>query len=328
MLRRLFHSHGWGGAGMIWIPIVVVVVIIAVFVVIFRSSLTNVIAGGRLRPDTNTEQANIGTSTIIIGAWVVGFGLLGLIALVIWSFAQDKAGQETIGWQMLGTTALIAVASASVGALLGFIFGIPRTLDPASRVAVASAAVQAGPVASSQAALAANTNLERISDWLTTLLIGATLVQVGNVLTWVGSLGDKLKDGVTIQALTPIIVVYYFALAFLGTYLITRLYLTFALQQTLALLTGVAGPKIAVPSMPDGRVGAAYPATAVTASGGMAPLRWMAQRLPPGLGIDSGSGVISGTPTAAAAKDKYIIVVIDSAAPPNSDAETIEIEIH
>jgi hypothetical protein len=185
-------------------------------------------------------------------------------------------------------------------------------------------------VASSQAALAANTNLERISDWLTTLLIGATLVQSQNVVAWVGSLGERFKDGLTIQALVPIIVVYYFALAFLGTYLVTRLYLTLALQETLALLAGVStvGPKIRAPAtMPAGQAGATYPLTTIAAVGGTSPLKWTASRLPQGLTIDPVSGSISGTPTASSAKDKYTIAVIDSATPPNSDAAELEIEV-
>jgi hypothetical protein len=241
---------------------------------------------------------------------------------------QNKSFWDLLGWQTLATNALVGAASGAVGALLGFIFGIPRTLDPASRVAVANAAAQAGPVASSQAALAANTNLERVSDWLTTLLIGATLVQSQNVIAWVGSLGEKFKDGLTIQALVPLIVVYYFALAFLGTYLITRLYLTFALQQTLALLTGVTGvgPKIEATTMPDGQTNVLY-STTIRANGGTSPLKWTAPRLPQGLSLDPASGVISGTPTAVAKKDKYTIVVIDSATPPNSDAADVEIEV-
>jgi hypothetical protein len=92
--------------------------------------------------------------------------------------------------------------------------------------------------------MAANTNLERISDWLTTLLIGAALVQIKDIAAWVGALGRELvKTGaIANDALVPVIVILFFSLSFLGVYLITRLYLTSAFMQTLAMLTGTAAP--------------------------------------------------------------------------------------
>ena len=54
----------------------------------------------------------------------------------------------------------------------------------------------------------------------------------------------------------------------------------------------ISGPA----SLPAGVVGAAYPATAISASGGSGIYTWAAIGLPLGLSIGSGTGVISGTP--------------------------------
>jgi hypothetical protein len=107
---------------------------------------------------------------------------------------------------------------------------------------VATATSQGGSGAASTALMAANTNLERISDWLTTLLIGATLVQIKDIATWVAGLGKGLFEGgkAANDAVIPVIVIYFFALAFLAVYLITRLYLTSAFVQTLGMLTGTS----------------------------------------------------------------------------------------
>ena len=77
-----------------------------------------------------------------------------------------------------------------------------------------------------------NTNLEKVSDWLTTLLIGATLVQIGSIPGWLGGLSTFIEPavGVANSRVAPFVVVFYFGLAFLGVYLITRLYLTTALN--------------------------------------------------------------------------------------------------
>lgn len=192
------------------------------------------------------DERKIFAATVKIGSFIGVFGAFGglAIALVSYGLSNGAAGAGTTGsfTSTFGANLIAGAAAAAVGSLLGFIFGIPRTLDPASRAAVAGAAAQGGPSATAHAVLGANTNLERISDWLTTLLIGATLVQIKDIVEWVGKLGDHLGAGaITNQSLIPIIVVYFFALSFLGVYLITRLYLTTALTDTLNLLTGSGG---------------------------------------------------------------------------------------
>lgn len=180
------------------------------------------------------------------GRWIGAFGVFGILVVGIANYGMTSAWSAPSNTDsflsLFGANLAASGAAAAVGALLGFIFGIPRTLDPASRAAVAGAATQAGPSAVSNVVFASNTNLERISDWLTTLLIGATLVQIKDIIGWIGGLGMQLAAGaITNQTLVPIIVVYFFALSFLGVYVITRLYLTTALTQTLGLLSGTVG---------------------------------------------------------------------------------------
>ncbi len=113
---------------------------------------------------------------------------------------------------------LVAGASALVGGLTGFLFGIPRTQQ----------GDEAAPV-NGRVAYRPNTNLEQISDWLTKILVGIGLIQLGRAPDQLGRLADALGPGfgggdeATSLALT---VVLYFALAgFLFGYLWTRLYL-------------------------------------------------------------------------------------------------------
>jgi hypothetical protein len=193
------------------------------------------------------DEKKITAATRSIGLTVVIFGVAGLIFIYFW--ADGLASHMPKDMPSLGRTAFVsadllaAAAAAGAGALFGFIFAIPRTLDPASRAVVADAASR-DPGAAAHAVLAANTNLERISDWLTTLLIGATLVQIKSIAEWVGALGKNLvtAGAAANDAIVPIIVIYYFTLAFLGVYLITRLYLTSAFQQTLGFLAAAGQP--------------------------------------------------------------------------------------
>jgi hypothetical protein len=190
------------------------------------------------------EERKIFAASLRIGWTTLTFVAFGLIFIGVWANGVVSHMPErtpSVGQlAFLGADLLVAAAAGAAGALFGFIFAIPRTLDPASRAAVAGAAAQAGPAATSHAVMAANTNLERISDWLTTLLIGAALVQIKDIASWVGALGKNLvASGVAANdAIVPIIVIYYFALGFLGIYLITRLYLTSAFLQTFDVLAG------------------------------------------------------------------------------------------
>jgi len=188
----------------------------------------------------SAEERKIFVSSFRIGWTVIAFGLGGLATIALWAWGIRGGAADVHVAALIGVDLLVAGAAASAGALFGFVFGIPRTLDPASRAAVATATSQGGSGAASTALMAANTNLERISDWLTTLLIGATLVQIKDIAAWVGGLGKGLFEGgkAANDAVIPVIVIYFFALAFLGVYLITRLYLTSAFVQTLGMLTG------------------------------------------------------------------------------------------
>jgi hypothetical protein len=83
---------------------------------------------------------------------------------------------------------VLAVGLAAIGAalfaglLFGFLFGLPKSLEP-----------QTHP--DPKRLLATNTNLDQISDWLTKILVGIGLVQLGKLAHGVSKLGDALGPG-------------------------------------------------------------------------------------------------------------------------------------
>jgi tetratricopeptide (TPR) repeat protein len=138
------------------------------------------------------------------------------------------AGFGAIGvyswWQHAGTRmsvfaccVLLALASHLVGAFIGFIFGIPKTVTTTSSSGESTTSYQG------------NTNLEQISDWLTKILVGAGLVELGKIgvafdsMTKTLTAGNALGNSGTVVA--PTIITLYAVSGFLIAYLYARIYL-------------------------------------------------------------------------------------------------------
>ena len=151
----------------------------------------------------------------------------------------------------IGTLMFIGCGSVGIGAILGFLFGVPRTLEAANRAALADGKRSE---AATQATLAANTNLERVSDWLTTLLIGAAIVNftaIWNALEKIGTTLFSADSTTSYGAIAAAAILYGLVVGFLGAYLITRLYLTYAFRETLWMLTGIRGDTGGVDAVVD-----------------------------------------------------------------------------
>ncbi|RGD60812.1 hypothetical protein DR950_26285 [Kitasatospora xanthocidica] len=144
---------------------------------------------------------------------LAGTGLLGLL---LFALGREHA------WQALGGGLVVVGASVVLGGGLGFLFGVPR--------------VRGGGTGEPQGSYAPNTNLEQVSDWLTKVLLGVGLTQLG-------SLGERLHDLGT--ALAPALgggpeavpfaaalVLYFLVFGFLAGWLVTRLALPQVLTET------------------------------------------------------------------------------------------------
>ncbi|GAA3019851.1 hypothetical protein GCM10020229_33870 [Kitasatospora albolonga] len=150
---------------------------------------------------------------------VVGAGLLGLVLYA--STSTDWAGA-------LGGGLVVAAAFAVAGAGVGFLFGIPRLLTSgaASRPDDMSA--------TSTGSYSPNTNLEQVSDWLTKILLGAGLTQIGSLPGLLRELGHALApvvgNGPGAPAFAAALTVYFTVIGFLSGWLLTRLRLAKALS--------------------------------------------------------------------------------------------------
>lgn len=88
--------------------------------------------------------------------------LLCALALAEWNVAR------------IGAMVAAIAAALAAGASLGFLFGIPRSLATATNVREGEPASGNGDIGSG---FSHNTNLEQISDWLTKIVVGVSLVE-------------------------------------------------------------------------------------------------------------------------------------------------------
>jgi hypothetical protein len=139
---------------------------------------------------------------------------VGVGAIIIYAAQSRAAGS------VLAAGLMLAGAAAVGGGLLGFLFGVPRATSAAN--------------GDKGRRYRANTNLEEISDWLTKILVGVGLIQLGRL----GNLGGSLLHGIapalggtaTSVPFGGALLCYFAVLGFLGGWLLTQLYLGRALS--------------------------------------------------------------------------------------------------
>jgi hypothetical protein len=199
------------------------------------------------------------------------FGTLGVIFLLLYSLYGASASGLEFGhsaarfFGLVGVLGLIAFASFASGGLLGFLFGVPKSISGEARPAailasdrmrkddkvrqVLNAAVD-GDVLPEEiesevevARYRSNTNLEEMSDWLTKLIVGAGLVQareIGDAFQeLVRGIGRQLQDAPFAHAAIGANILGFMVLGFFTLYLLTRLYLATAFDQVEGILRTV-----------------------------------------------------------------------------------------
>jgi hypothetical protein len=170
---------------------------------------------------------------------VAAMAIFPVAALLI--FASQAAGVSR--WQTLATGAAVCLAAAALGAVLGFLFGIPKALTgaPGPSNQPQSTPNGGGQTAGIDAAAkyGGNTNLEEISDWLTKILVGAGLVELSTLVHGIGqlagSMGTQLGGQAGSAALGISLAIYSAVSGFLLCYVRTRLSLPSMLRDAESL---------------------------------------------------------------------------------------------
>lgn len=214
------------------------------------------------------KELRLRTDTILTLTWILGLSIFALIFTLLASWklspvdrtdalsqqqSQSAANGATAGQPLpktgasssgdgrggtdvsraghVGVSLLWAVGLFGGGLLIGFLFGIPRSVQlPAEADPKASVdSSRPTPTRASGPTFTVNTNLEQISDWLTKILVGVGLVEAKNIFGHILTLAHFMADtdsGIGSISLALAMLMTFMALGFLMGYLATRMFLS------------------------------------------------------------------------------------------------------
>ncbi len=173
------------------------------------------------------DQLSDSSEALKVLTLIIPLGLAGILVYSL-QFCDLK-----IITSVLGVAAMLAGASLLLGGLVGFLFGIPRTLQKAMQPnGEEKDARETGP---ERVSYQANTNLEQISDWLTKIIIGVGLTQLTNIPGKLLQLADYVSAGLgsstSGRPFALVVILYFTVSGFLFGYLWTRLFLAGELKK-------------------------------------------------------------------------------------------------
>ncbi|GAA0250362.1 hypothetical protein GCM10010492_58150 [Saccharothrix mutabilis subsp. mutabilis] len=137
------------------------------------------------------QQAAEHTQTTVVR---VAAGLLALVFLVSVSLALSLPTGVPGGRVGIGVTVfLLFCASLLAGGSLGFLFGLPRSRF-AEKVLDKDDGGESSGKLSTGSRYVANSNLVKVSDWLTTVVVGLTLVNLGQAVPTFRDFASALRE--------------------------------------------------------------------------------------------------------------------------------------
>jgi hypothetical protein len=110
-----------------------------------------------------------------------------LIAMVMTIFVAIALSRFQGAVGLSGICLLILATTLALGGSVGFLFAIPRLASQVEAATIdamsaAGSGIEKDPMKSEKHRLLnSNNNLEKVSDWLTTMLVGVGLTQLGNI---------------------------------------------------------------------------------------------------------------------------------------------------
>ena len=273
-----------GAWSAVWVPLGIAGLVYAAVVLVLLVAFRPLLGSGRRaaakeqeagKPDGDDggeAPAGAGPDFGTVVAFVSKlFGaLLALGVLGIALYVSGAATSRTVApfWfdfgRLAGMGLLVALGFFAAGTLFGFLFGLPKSHQPAAKIspipapapgpapasggagAAGAGSAAAAPGSGSDGTSAANaanaegipddnTNLEEVSDWLTKIIVGVGLVELKQIPVGIRELsaffvqqcGNELCGGLFVM-----MGIFFFIIGFISAYVMARVYLKLAIALT------------------------------------------------------------------------------------------------
>jgi len=177
-------------------------------------------------PDDNDSKNKKGKSPSVTAILAIALCILiGCITIFVYALQTPNFAMFV---SVFGIGLFIAGASMITGGLMGFLFGIPKTLQQEKPDKTSTDETPKEKAKDNNVSYQANTNLEQISDWLTKILVGVGLTQLTSLPGALRKFGQFVSPGLGSKPESPILaigILFFFSICgFLLCYLWTRLY--------------------------------------------------------------------------------------------------------
>ncbi len=173
----------------------------------------------RRRTETFTNWFTIGG---LVALMVIQFSVIGIYCAFL------PSGSESA----FAAASMVSVASYLFGALIGILFGIPRALTN-----------ETSNNAPSRRLFVENTNLEQVSDWLTKIIVGVSLVELGNIVAGIKDLARTVapifgSPTAQNEVMAGAMIIYSAIFGFIAGYIRARTVLTVVLYMAPSYIPG------------------------------------------------------------------------------------------
>ena len=181
------------------------------------------------------KREDLSESVLHTLRYLFGSIMVGLLLTIAAGTYGAGPSVVALGWGI--SVAIWGIGFLAVGALVGFLFAIPRAVhdkrtDEGRAVAGATTSAMGNPtpaLAPSASSYFVNNNISEISDWLTKIIVGLGLVQLHKIPALLGGLATFMAsssgDAPRAAALSVSVFVYFTPIGFLTGYLVMRLVL-------------------------------------------------------------------------------------------------------